>query len=213
MAWESNDIARSIRRYLSMLLADDWTIRIERREVRDEERPVAVVEMGQEQALRARETVPQGEVETLHPITITCYPALPGGEDDDPPADPLREAQGKAAALKTLLNRWLMFGLTVKNDIDGDGKWEMAGPYRLPLWDYGDVALFGEEREVTTDPHDVLAVQRESVNVEAIQDNEDFRRWTVVCEFRVTMEQPGRIRHEDEGYIAEGIEGTYVPPA
>lgn len=210
MAWESNDLRRSIRKYLSALLDDTWTIRIERREVRDEERPVAVVELGQEQDLRARETITQGEVETLHPVTINFYPAIPESKGEDPPPDILRESQANAEGLKTLVNRWIMFGLTVTTDLEDGSKRHWAGPFRIPLYDFADTPLTGENREMTDDPHDVVAVLRESHSVESIQDREDLRRWTVVCEFQATMEQPGRERSPEETYEAEGLEGSFA---
>lgn len=206
MAWESNDVRRSIRRYLGLTLGDPWTLRIERRQVRDEERPVALVELGPESTLRAREALVQGEVEVGYPVTISAYPALPDrAEDADPPPDPLREAEAAAEALKTRLSRWVSIGMTVK---EGGQHW--AGPFRLPLWDYAGVPLTGEKREGPKVPHDVLFVPRESLSVEAIQDAEDLRRWSVVADLRVTMEMPGR--EDQEGYVAERLEGSYVPP-
>ena len=205
------DIKRSIRKYLVALLEEQkgWTLRIERREVRDEDRPVAVIELGPESVLRAREALTQGEVETLYPVTVSAYPALPEYEDNaDPPSDPIREAEAAAEELKALLTQWLMFGLTV-TDVKGQ---HWAGPMRIPLYDYAETPLTGDKRAMEDDPHDVLWVQRESIAVNAVQDPDDLRRWSVLLDFRVSMEQPGRIRSEDEGYEAEGIEGSYAPP-
>ena len=214
MAWESDDVARSIRRYLDPVLDDAWTIRLERREVADEDRPVAVVETGPESTLRAREAITQGEVESLMPITITLYPPLgpDPAEEEDPPADPIRAARQAAAQLASGLNRWLAYGLTVTTDLEDGGKRHWAGPFRIPLYDYAGVPLTGPDRAGPKEPHDVLWVPRESVSVEPIQDTDDLRRWSVVCNFRVTVEAPGRERAEDEGYVAEGIEGSYAPP-
>lgn len=207
--YEANDVKRSIRKYLAGLLDDTWTIRIERREVRDEDRPVAVIELGQVSVVRAREALTQGEVETLYPVTVSCYPPLPeAAEDADPPPDPIRESEAAAEGVKTLLIRWLMFGLTVRDK--DDRNW--AGPYRIPLYDFADTPLTGDNRELKDPPHDVLWVDRDGVSAEAIQDPEDLRRWSVVLDLRVTMEEPGRERAEDETYVAEGIEGTYAPP-
>lgn len=211
MAWETTDIKRSIQRYLEGTLTDDWTIRTQRRQVSDEDRPVAVVDTGEESVLRARESRTQGEVESLVPVTISCYPPLPvAPEDEDPdaPFDAIREADLAAAQLATHLRRWMMIGLTVK---DKDGR-HWAGPFRIPLYDYAAVPLTGKDRGGPVDPHDVLWVQRESLKVRPLQDPEDDLRWTVVCEFRVTVEEPGRVRGEEEGYEAERLTGRFFPP-
>lgn len=204
--WESDDVLRSVRRYLALILADPWELRVERRQVTDDERPVAVVEVGDESVLRAREAITQGNVESLYPLTISAYPAVPTEGGD---VDVIREARAAATALKTLLKRWVIFGMKVE---DKDGV-QWSGPFRIPLYDYAEVPLTGPDRVGPDDPHDVLWVQRESLAVKAIQDEDDLRRWSVFADMRVTLEQPGRERDEDEGYeVTEGIRGSYVPP-
>lgn len=212
--YEANDVKRSIRKYLAALLDESWTVRIERREVRDEDRPVAVIELGQESIVRAREALTQGEVETAFPVTVSCYPPLPPEAEPtaDPPPDPIREAEAIAEGVKTLLVRWLMFGLTVRTEPTKGTKRNWAGPYRIPLYDFADTPLTGPNRELKDPPHDVLWVASENVSAEAIQDAEDLRRWSVVLDFRVTMEQPGRVPLADEGYVAEKLSGGFVPP-
>ena len=207
--WTADDIARSIRRYLSLALPDPWTLRVERREVRDEERPVAVVEVGGLAPLRAREAITQGEVESAAPVTVTAYPPLPAEEEG---VDPLRQARLEAHAIASGLGRWLTWGMTVTTK-DEDGKTiHWASPFRIPLYDYAGVPLTGDERKGPEDPHDVMWVPRESIGIEPIADNEDLRRWSVACDFRVSIESPGRERNPDEGFMAEGIEGTFTPP-
>lgn len=217
MAWETTDIKRSIQRYLAETLDEDWTIRTQRRQVQDEDRPVAVIQTGQESVLRAREARTQGEVESLVPVTITCYPAVPTApEDEDPdaPFDSVREAEHAATVLVTHLRRLITIGLTVTTDLEGGGKRHWAGPFRIPLYDYADVPLTGKDRGGPEDfePHDVLWVQRDSLQVRPIQDPEDDTRYTVVCEFRVTVEEPGRVPAADESYIADSIKGSFHPP-
>ena len=210
MAWEDSDIKRSLQRYLGETLEEPWAIRTQRRQVADEDRPVAVIQTGQATVLRARESVPQGEVESLVPITITAYPPLPvAPEEEDPeePFDAIRLADLAAEQLKTHLRRLITIGLVVR---DKDGR-DWAGPFRIPLWDYADVPLTGPDRGGPEDPHDVLFVQRESLQVRSIQDPEDDLKWSVVCEFRVTVEEPGRIPDPDEGYVADGVVGRFKP--
>lgn len=217
--WEADDVGRSIRRYLALLLDDDWNVRLERREVRDEERPVAVVEVGPEFTLKAREAITQGNIELLYPVTVNLYPPLP---DEDADEDALRVAAHQAAKLKSLINRWLTIGLTVR---DKAGK-QWSGPARIPLWDYEGVPLSGPDRAGPDDPHDCLWVgegaggtassrsfARSTIGASAIQDTEDLRRWSVIAEFRVTMEMPGRERDDSEKReVTEGLKGSYVPP-
>lgn len=216
MAWEDSDIRRSIQRYLEGTLDVDWTIRTQRRQVSDEDRPVAVVQTGQESVLRAREARTQGEVESLVPVTVTAYPAIPVAPDEpkegDPPFDAIREADLAAARIKTQLKRLITAGLTVTTEPKAGETRQWAGPFRIPLYDYAGVPLTGENRGGPVDPHDVLWVQRESLQVNAIQDPEDDTRWTVVCEFRATVEEPGRVVPDAEGYPADHLEGTFHPP-
>lgn len=216
MAWEVTDIKRSIRRYLLLTLDDDWTVRLERREVADDARPVGVVQTGALSVLRARESIPQGEVESLLPITISFYPAVPVAPDKpkegDPPFDVNRQADFAADALKSRLERLFLHGMTVTTDNEDGSKRHWAGPFRVPLWDYDGIPLTGPDRAGPEDPHDVLWVQRESLSVNAIQDPEDDTRYAVVAEFRVTVEEPGRIADPAEGYVVEGLTGRWLPP-
>lgn len=202
MAWDSDDLSRSIRKYLSMTLdGPPWTIRVERREVRDDERPVAVIDVGPQLVTRARESVPQGEWEWVAPVTVTCYPK-PGKDQ--------RQNAYDARALRTQLFRLITNGLNVTG---ADGK-RWSGPFRIPLWDYVDVPLSGAEKGTDEDPHDVAWVERESLTAEVIPDDDDPDRWTVVLEFRASVEAPGAVPvpPEGDGTPVTGFtdEGYYV---
>lgn len=216
MAWEDTDIKRSIQRYLEGTLDEDWTIRTQRRQVSDEERPVAAVMTGQMSPLRAIEARTQAENESLVPVTITAYPAVPAAppEEADPeePFDAIREADLAAAKLKTQLHRLFTIGLTVTTEPSKDVIRHWAGPFRIPLYDYAGVPVTGPDRGGPEDPHDVLWVQRESLQVNALQDPEDDLRYTVIAEFRATVEEPGRIVPDEEGYVADHIQGAFYPP-
>ena len=183
MAWETDDVVRSVRRYLNLTLEEDppiWRLRVERREVRDDERPVGVVLSGPLTVLRARSAPEQGEVTSLLPVTVTLYPAAG--------ANP-RLARREADALRVRLWRLFAHGIPV---VDGDGRvW--SGPFSVPLWDYADVPMEGERTE-PEDPHDVLLVEPESLTAEAIQDPDDQARFAVVCSVRVQVEAPGATR-------------------
>jgi hypothetical protein len=205
VAWAVDDVKRSVRRYLSMTLeSPPWKLRVERREVKDEERPVGVVTDGPITVARARAATPQGNVEEIMPVTVTLYPAIASGD-----VDGLRAGRLEADQLKAQLNELLNTGLTVTTKEEGRVR-HWAGPFRLPLWDYADVPLSGEDKAGPEDPHDVLWVVDGSTAVDAIQDPEDARRWTVVANFRVSIERPGRVPGEDEVMDVEDFQGSFV---
>lgn len=205
VAWQTDDIKRSIRRYLTMTLeSPPWKLRVERREVKDEERPVGVVVAGPKGTTRARAALIQGNVEEVMPITITLYPKLAEGT-----ADSLRSARLEADLLKDQLSDLLNTGLTVTTEESGRLR-HWAGPLRLPLWNYEGVPLTGKDKAGPEAPHDVLWVQDESISVDAIQDPEDPRRWTVVANFRVSIERPGRVAAPEETMDVEEIIGEFA---
>lgn len=207
MAWELDDVARSVRRYLAMTLptfpGDEprWKIRVERREVRDEDRPVGVVVLGQIATTRARTSRLQGQVEEVVPVTINLYPPIP---EDATGVDGVREARLEAHQLATQLHQLFNTGLTVKV-----GERHFAGPFNVPLWDYADVPVSGKEKSGPADPHDVLWVDDKSLNVQAIQDPDDYRRWSVIANLRVSIERPGRGPAADEIVDVTGLEGHF----
>lgn len=193
--WDRDSVTRSIRRYFAAMLGDSWTLRTERREIPAESRPVAVVELGQETILRARETLEQGETQSLYPVTVSAYP--PVAEDE-------REGAHVARLIATDLNDLILRGLDVVDD--DDRNW--AGPFRIPLWDYSEKASGGVDRGGPEFPHDVLWVVRESLNTNPVQDPEDAKRWGIFCAFRVTVESPGRERAADRE-IVTGMPGEW----
>lgn len=189
MAWQPVDVARSIQLYLSkMLVGPPWTIRTRREEVADDQRPVAVISLGAAQILRARETVEQGEVELVVPITVSAYPELKPS---------VKEAWHDAEVLRGHLFNWISSGLRVQTDGELDGR-HWAGPFRLPLWDFAAVPLEGTGKVPTANPHDVLWAEQESLSVEPIQDPDDPARFSVILNTRVTIERPGRVHYQDD---------------
>jgi hypothetical protein len=76
MNFAQDDIHRSLRRYVTWLLPDVpvWT---QRAEIRDDARPVGVVEpAGPSTTLFARSSIPQGDVQKTRPWSLMLYPAL-----------------------------------------------------------------------------------------------------------------------------------------
>lgn len=209
VVWQDDDIVRSVRRYLGMMLGDsgqeEWKLRVERREVKDEQRPVGVVLSGPIQTKRARSSLVQGGVEEVMPLTISLYPPLAGGSVDE-----IRSGRLNASKLKSLLNDLLVIGLTLTTTEDGRVR-NWAGPWVLPLWDYTDVPVTGTEKEGPEDPHAVLWIEENSLAVQALQDPEDAKRWSVIANFRVTLERPGRIAPEAEVMDVERVVGVEKP--
>lgn len=206
VTWEPDDVKRSIRRYLAMTLpGPPWVLRVERREVKDEQRPVGVITDGQITTIRGgTPSVIQGNVEEMLPVTVTLYPLIA-----DASTDSLRASRLEADQLKAQLNELLNTGLTVTTEVEGKRR-HWAGPFRIPLWDYTGVPLTGEEKAGPEEPHDVLWVEEASLSVNTIQDTEDPRRWTVVANFRVTLERPGRVPGADEMMDVTGVAGSFA---
>lgn len=204
MAYGTLDIARSIRRYLTLMWDQDsgWTTRIVRQMVADDQRPVAVILVGEKTVLRARAARTQGQVEEGLPVTIYAYP--PVGEDE-------LAATAAASAIADTLGAMITFGLSPDEDEEKeDPAWPAkAGPFRLPLWDYAGVPLTGDKRAGPDEPHDVIWVAPESLNVQNLEDPQDGKRRTVVCEFRASIERGGRV--EPEGPPVGSMPGHYKP--
>jgi hypothetical protein len=207
VAWQDDDILRSVRRYLAMTLdGPPWKLRVERREVKDEDRPVAVVTSGPLVTTRSRSARFQGNVEEAMPITISLYPELGSST-----VDGIRAGRLVSSMLKAQVKELLDTGLTVTTGT-GVNRRHWAGPFVLPLWDYEDVDLTGEDKAGPEDPHDVLWVDDKSLNVQAIQDPEDARRWSVIANFRISVERPGRVPDESELMDVDRLVGHYEPP-
>jgi hypothetical protein len=212
VAFQDDDILRSIRRYLAMTLGEDgtgdtgpWKIRLERREVKDEDRPVAVILAGAINTVRARTSLIQGGVEEAMPITISLYPRVMSGSIED-----VRNGRLEASKLKSQLNELLNTGLTITTEADGRTiNW--AGPLRLPLWDYAGVPIVGDEKGGPADPEAVMWVDSASLSVQGIQDPEDPVRWSVIGNFRISIERPGRTASKDDVRDIDRLVGVEKP--
>lgn len=173
---DPEDIARSVRRYLGMMLTQPWDLRLQREEVRDDARPAGFIEMGREAERWAREgAIPQGDRILFAPVTISLFP---------PVAEPRtsgREARQLAGDVRDLLQAG-GDGIVFAN-----GR-RACGPKRIPWWDYSAVPPGTAGPEF---PVDVLRV--ENLTVDPIQDTMDARRWSVVVELRLAYELGGRL--------------------
>lgn len=210
--WQDDDILRSVRRYLAMTLGEDgtgdtgaWKLRLERREVKDEDRPVGVILSGAMNTMRARTSLIQGAVEEAMPITISLYPRVMSGSIED-----VRNGRLEASKLKSQINELVNTGLTITTEEEGRTR-NWAGPLSLPLWDYDGVALTGEGKDGPADPHAIMWVDPASLNVDKVQDPEDPVRWAVIANFRISIERPGRTAGKDELMDVNDIVGTPKP--
>lgn len=202
--YELDDVLLSVRRYYSLALPGDWRIRLERIQVADDERPAAVLEAGVKTTPVRRASIDQGPVTERVPVTLTAYPSLDGS---------VRAAGRRARQLATLLERVTSYGLDLGLFPAPDPRFgrPLAGPDHIPLWDYADVAVEGDagDRTGPTLPHDWVLVEDSSA--QPVQDLEDERRWTVICELQLAWDSPGRIPQDflDEPIATGPIHGSY----
>lgn len=199
--WTLDDAKLSLRRYIASTIEPlpvtppapqkRWTIRLSREQVRDEERPAGMIESGD--LIRSggsRVALQQGEVMESVPLTVTLWP-----EVQEP-----REARRRADRLAQHLYDLMRFGLEMEHSVTGR---PVAGPERIPLWDYAETAVSGtaEERTGPEDPHDLLWA--DSYSARAIQDPDDPRRYAVILEVTVSWERAGRVTDTDAPVVTQ----------
>lgn len=198
MDWSHDDIAYSVRRYLAAALGQPWTFDFERRELTNDERPKAVIDLGPSRTTRARVSVPQGNVEQAAPMTVTLYPAV--GETP-------RAASRAAKQVRHVVHRLLDFGLDLGNGPTGRPR---AGPRRIPLYDYAAVPDSGGAGPA--EPYDWLWVD-DGFTVRDLQDPVDNRRYAVVAEATLTWEAAGRTYGAaEQGPVVADVPGGWVDP-
>jgi hypothetical protein len=208
-------VHRSLRRWLSMLLGETWTLRMEERGlvVPDDKRPmgnVIPVPGATSQTLFARASIPQGDVQRGQTFTVTLYPPITGD---------VRECRNRAQLLAESLDDAVVSGVSYSGPpIPGLGvqpgqmtyldriEFSVSPPLRLPLWNYSGVPVTGASRAGPDDP--VGWMEAEDVAVQAIPDPEDDKRWTVQCTLRVTWWDGGRARE----LLTVPPDATSVPP-
>lgn len=194
MNYSADDRHRSIRDFVALVLgAPPWRVRTERQPVPDDQRPAAVVEEtgpATQGRLPARRSSPQGMVDRQGSYTLTAYPVL--GETG---ADARLEAQ----TIATAIEQAILLGL-----VDDDGT-AWSGPEMIPVFDYAGVPVKGPDRAGPESGYGWLAI--EDYPVRAIVDPDDFTRYTVVCEMRVSWQQAGRAAAP--GVPVGGMGGTW----
>lgn len=193
-AFALDDRHRSLRRFaMNALGSPPWTVRTERQPVTDEDRPVAIVEPSTAVVtLRSRTSVPQGPIERQQTFAVVLYPAM---------GDTAADSRLIASTAAELLDRAIAVGL-----VQDDGAL-LTAPEMLPLYDFDGVPVKGALRAGSAEPYGWLRV--EDYPVRPIQDPEDPLRWSVVCDLRVSWEQPGRER--PSAPRVTGTSGAFVP--
>lgn len=190
-------VHRSVAEWVYAALAsDEWTLKDERSEVEDEDRPVVIVEPTGEKATPfARTSYTQGDVQHRDTWTVTAYPVTDGAP---------QECTRRARLLAEALDAAVTYGILIPAD-DPEPERQLGGPLTLPLWDFEGLGL-GDPRP--DDPAGTVFV--ESHTARPIADPLDDRRWTVVLEMRVTWWWGGRIRRDTaEPPITAKVDGTY----
>lgn len=186
MTWHPDDVQRSVRRYLMMLLAEfpsdtgrPWEIRLQRGVVADQDRPIGVLESLPQTAGAGRTSIPQGNVIESMGLVFTGYPPLVAG------ARAVIEGGLRATRLAGALHDLIRYGLP--GVVFATGR-RAAGPQHIPLWDYTSIPVAGAAGPAY--PHDVLLVS-DGWTTRPLQDPVDEARYTVVLSLTVTWERPG----------------------
>lgn len=178
--FEHDDVLRSLRRYVSQALGSPpWRVRTERVEVKDDERPAALIEVSAPTVtLSARASVPQGNVLEATSYAVACYPEK--GES-------VAEARRIAAGVASRLRGMVQFGL-----VTDEGA--LGAPSRFPIYDYDDVPVTGTaaERAGPDVPYDYGYIM-EGWNVRTTADDLDLQLYTVMLNLRVRVDWPGRV--------------------
>lgn len=185
VSWDADNIARSVRRYVTDMLGPPWAIDLERTEVSDADRPGGLIEIGLEQVRFARRTIPQGNVSAFRSVTVTLYPSL----------DAPRRAGRTARHLADGLMRLIVIG--ADGPMRASGR-PASGPETLPLYDYSMVALDGTVEERTGPEFAFDVMWAEDYSCRALQDPMDAQRWSVILEMRLSYEYPGRVSVTDQ---------------
>lgn len=194
-----DDILRSLRRYVSLALGSPpWTVRTERQNVADDERPVAVVEPSTPittPAAHARAGhMNQGDVQKMQGFSVMAYVAI---------AQTARESRLAAAGAGELLDDAFTVGL-----VDAATDAPIGAPFRVPVFDFAGVPVAGGGRAGPEAPYMYAWV--EDLSTRPVQDPIDPVRFTVTCDLRLSWWRGGRI--PPAAPIAQQMPGTFAQP-
>jgi hypothetical protein len=194
MNFETDDLHRSLRRFIAQVLGEPWRIRTERQPVTPDERELCVVEPASPVTTgKHRVSIPQGNVEKLMAFSAMAYPTM---------GATARESRAEAQRIATLLDDAFTFGL-----VDSDSGANVASPFRVPVYDFLDVPVSGKSRAGPETPYGFAWVA--DLTVRTLQDTLDHLRFTVACDVRLSWERGGRL--PPEAPIAVGMPGGFTP--
>jgi hypothetical protein len=188
------DTWRSIKRMLSFVFADPWTIRLEPAQYAEEERPLIILEtVGELTRTGVQPTIPSRQHVLAQTFLATAYPHVP----DDP-----REAREAADMVLGAFEGLVNIGW-IEDDVS------LGGPLRLPLWDYEGVPLDGPDRGNPYPADQWYAMAWvDSASGVTLPDPEDDRRYTVPYTMRLSWDVTSRY---DTAPIAQHFGGSFDP--
>lgn len=198
-AYSPEDVHRSLRRWCTLALDDvtdpgaEWVVELVRREVADQERPVAVVENAGPMIPKRAQRQSIGRLvghggmdrDLVQPWTLTAYPITEGSA---------RDCALRAERIAAKLFDAVSLGMTV------DG-----APLRIALYEYEGLGFTEADPE---DPYDYLWV--DDFSGRAIPDSFDDRRFTVVLTLRLSWRAPGRAMPPTPDAVG-GMAGSWLP--
>ena len=175
----SEDVYRSIKKHIALILGDDWDVRW----VDDEgtfSRPSAIVVPTAVASVAAGDS--QFIASMIQPFGIYAYP-----ETGDTPT----ESRMKALAVEEILLNGLRFGV-------GAGR-----PLRIPLYSYRGV----DERAAASVRHPSDFARVADLSVGTTPDPNDRTLWTVTCEVRLSWRRTAQVALNDAPIIASVTAG------
>lgn len=173
------DVHRSLRRWTTLVLGDDWIVRTEQRlsSPDDLSRDTAFVEIAvPSTTVSARSAIPQGNVDRMATFSVTLLPA--------PSATP-QESSLRAYELAETLQSAMEIGLVT--DTGGFYCWPMS----FPLWSWEGVPIVGTGRAGPQSPPLVFA-EVHDLSVRPLPDPDDDRLYSVIMTLRAMWRAAGR---------------------
>lgn len=175
------DVLRSVGKHVAAGLGDPWEVRFADEKGAMVEPPYALVALVAP-ALSSRNSL---YVDMTVPVTVYCYPEPGEGEEEA-----------------------ILLGERVSDEL-----WRLfvggVEPYRVPLYDYDGIGLFGggsDERH----EHDYMRLV--DVNVTTVPDPADSRRPIVVADFRASWRRPTeRLSVLRGGPVLQSVRQTIIP--